>query len=92
MGINELTEKYTYRIEWSEEDNVHISRCLEFPSLSAHGDTAEKAFEEIKFLVAESIKLLKEDNKDMPEPFSFKEEKKDTVIKTFEELEKMENE
>jgi len=24
--------KYTFRIEWSEEDNSHIARCLEFPS------------------------------------------------------------
>ncbi len=45
--MNDLIEKYTYRIEWSEEDNTHISRCLEFPSLAAHGDTAEKALKEI---------------------------------------------
>ncbi len=45
--MNNLIEKYTYRIEWSEEDNTHISRCLEFPSSAAHSDTAEKALKEI---------------------------------------------
>jgi len=36
-------EKYTYRIEWSEDDHCHIARCLEFPSLAAHGDIIEEA-------------------------------------------------
>ena len=35
-------EKYTYRIEWSEDDHCHVARCLEFPSLSSHGDTIEE--------------------------------------------------
>jgi len=29
MKICELTEKYTYRVEWSEEDKTHIARCLD---------------------------------------------------------------
>ena len=43
-------EKYTYRVEWSEEDNTHIARCLEFPSLQAHGKTAIQALKEIEKL------------------------------------------
>ena len=41
-------DKYTYRIEWSEEDRAHVARCLEFPSLAAHGKTSEDALREIK--------------------------------------------
>lgn len=37
--MKNIIRKYTYRIEWSEEDGCHVARCLEFPSLSAHGDT-----------------------------------------------------
>jgi len=48
--------KYTYRIEWSEEDQAHLARCLEFPSLITHGKTPEKALKEIEVVVAESIK------------------------------------
>ena len=68
-------DKYTYRIEWSEEDNCHIARCLEFPSLSAHGDTIEKALKEIKFVVNESIEWLKEDGDPVPEPLGMKKYK-----------------
>lgn len=65
-------EKYTYRIAWSAEDGCHVARCLEFPSLAAHGDTPEKALKEIKFVVAETIKWLAEEGENIPEPFGLK--------------------
>ncbi len=49
---NEI-KKYTYRIEWSGEDNCHVAGCLEFPSLAAHGNTLEDALREIEYVVAE---------------------------------------
>ena len=72
MKPNELTEKYTYRVEWSEEDNTHIARCLEFPFLMAHGDTIENAFKEIKDVVQDTIEWIKEENERFPEPFGMK--------------------
>ncbi len=65
-------EKYTYRIGWSEEDQAFIAKCLEFSSLAAHGDTAEAALQEIKLVVAESVKWLQEDGESIPEPFGLK--------------------
>jgi predicted RNase H-like HicB family nuclease len=65
-------EKYTYRIAWSEEDGCHVGRCLEFPSLSAHGRTAEGALKEIEHVVRESIKWLEEDGAPVPEPLGMK--------------------
>lgn len=65
-------DKYTYRIEWSEEDKSHIARCLEFPSLAAHGDTVEAALREIEFVVKETIGWLKEEGEPVPEPFGLK--------------------
>lgn len=64
--------KYTYRIEWSEEDQSHIARCLEFPSLSAHGDTVEAALREIEFVVKETIDWLRDEGEPIPEPFGMK--------------------
>jgi len=55
--------KNTYRIEWSEEDQAHLARCLEFPSLITHGKTPEKALKEIELVVAESIKWIEESGK-----------------------------
>jgi predicted RNase H-like HicB family nuclease len=64
--------KYTYRIAWSEEDGCHVARCLEFPSLSAHGDTVEAALHEIEFVVEETIQWLEEENQPIPEPLGMK--------------------
>jgi predicted HicB family RNase H-like nuclease len=61
-------DKYTYRIERSADDQLHIARCLEFPSLAAHGETSEKALKEIGFVVAESIRWIEEDGGVVPEP------------------------
>lgn len=59
--MKKLLDKYTYRIEWSEEDKVYVARCLEFPSLGAHGNTAEASLKEIKFVVKESLKWIEEE-------------------------------
>ena len=65
-------DKYTYRIEWSEVDQCHVARCLEFPSLAAHGDTTEEALREIGYVVAESIKWMQEEGEAAPEPLGLK--------------------
>jgi predicted RNase H-like HicB family nuclease len=74
-------EKYTYRIEWSEEDQVHIARCLEFPSLATHGKTVAAALKEIEVVVAESIKWLEEDGEPVPEPLGLKKFKGNLTLR-----------
>ena len=64
----DITEKYTYRIEWSEEDGVHIARCLEFPSITAHGTTSQNALSEIKTAVSASVEWMQEKNEPLPIP------------------------
>jgi len=81
MEIKKLIEKYTYRVEWSEEDNLHIARCLEFPSLAAHGSTVEAALREIEKVVEESIKWMKEENEEIPEPFGLKKYKGNLTLR-----------
>jgi predicted RNase H-like HicB family nuclease len=68
-------KKYTYRIEWSEEDHCHVARCLEFPSLAANGDTIEEALKEIEYVVAESVKWMREEGETVPEPLGLKKYK-----------------
>ena len=62
-------DRYTYREEWSEEDNVYIARCLEFPSLNAHGDSPEGALKELRAVVADVLEDMTEANEPIPEPF-----------------------
>jgi len=57
METKKSIEKYTYRVEWPEEDKLHTARCLEFLSLTAHGITVEGALKEIKKAVEESINI-----------------------------------
>jgi predicted RNase H-like HicB family nuclease len=64
--------KYTYRIEWSEDDGCHVARCLEFPSLAAHGQTVEDALREIEFVVKETVDWLQEEGAPIPEPLGMK--------------------
>ncbi|MDR1964136.1 MAG: type II toxin-antitoxin system HicB family antitoxin [Planctomycetaceae bacterium] len=88
MEKNNLADKYTYRVEWSEEDHVHIARCLEFPSLITHGNTIQKALTEIEKVVTECIKWMEEEKESIPEPFSTKKIKGNLTIKVPSEIHK----
>jgi predicted HicB family RNase H-like nuclease len=79
MGYD--AKKYTYRIEWSDEDDAHIARCLEFPLLTAHGRTTEEALKEIQFVVGESIKWLQEEGSSIPEPFGTRKYKGNITLR-----------
>jgi predicted HicB family RNase H-like nuclease len=88
MEKNSLIDKYTYRVEWSEEDKVHVARCLEFPSLMAHGNTSGKALIEIEKVVTESIKWLEEEKEPIPEPFGLKSFKGNLTLRVPSEIHK----
>ena len=88
MKTNALIDKYTYRVEWSEEDGLHIARCLEFPSLIAHGDTTRKALLEIEKVVAESVKWMEEEKETPPEPFGLKKFKGNLTLRVPPEIHK----
>ena len=61
-------DRYTYREEWSEEDGVYIARCLEFPSLLAHGESPEAALAELRGVVAVVVQDIAADGEVLPEP------------------------
>lgn len=65
----EHPDRYTYREEWSEEDDAWIARCLEFPSLAAHGPSPEAALAEIRSVVASVVEDLMASGEEVPEPF-----------------------
>lgn len=67
--INEYVNIYSYSVEYDQDDNIHIARCAELPTLSAHGKNQEAAFKEIKKVVKATLKWMIEDREDIPEPF-----------------------
>ena len=64
--------KYTYNVFWSEEDGAHIAHCLEFQSISGHGNTPEKAIKECKIAVEASIEWMLEEGEEIPAPLGEK--------------------
>lgn len=86
--MDRLVDKYTYRIEWSEEDNTHVARCLEFPSLSAHGPTVKEALSEIEFVVDETLKWMREEKEEIPEPLGLKKFKGNLTLRVPPEVHK----
>ena len=50
-----MTDRYTYRVNWSAEDNEYVGRCAEFPSLSWLAPVPEEAFAGIRRLVTDSL-------------------------------------
>lgn len=74
-------DHYTYRVEWSEEDKVHFARCLEFPSLTAYGDSITRALKEIQVVVGAWIKWLQDEHKEIPEPFNSRKYKGNLTLR-----------
>jgi predicted HicB family RNase H-like nuclease len=64
------SDRYTYRITWSEEDKEYVGLCVEFPSLSWLAESQEHALKGIKKVVEEAIKDMKNIGESPPLPLS----------------------
>ena len=64
------SDKYTYRVMWSDEDEEFLGLCAEFPSLSWLAPTSEKALKGIRTVVKKCIAEMKNENEDLPLPIS----------------------
>jgi predicted HicB family RNase H-like nuclease len=64
------SDKYTYRVLWSEEDEEFIGLCAEFPSLSWLASSAEKALKGIRSVVKTSVSDMKNSDEELPMPLS----------------------
>ena len=66
------TDKYTYRVTWSEDDAEYVGLCAEFPSLSWLAQTPEAALKGIRKLVGEVIVDMLSNEESLPEPIAIK--------------------
>jgi predicted HicB family RNase H-like nuclease len=66
------TDRYTYRVTWSEEDQEYVGLCAEFSSLSWLDNTQEKALKGIRKLVHDCIIDMKTNKEEVPEPLATK--------------------
>lgn len=74
-------EKYTYRVNWSEEDQEHVGLVAEFPSLSDLAKSQGEALNGINELVVFAIEDLVAHKEDVPAPFSLREFKGSIAVR-----------
>jgi len=66
------TDKYTYRVTWSEEDEEFVGLCAEFQSLSWLAETPEEALKGIRKVVRNCIKDMESGGEDVPPALAMK--------------------
>lgn len=59
---------YSYRVAWSKDDESYIATSPEFPGLSAFGDTATEALEELGSVIEAALEVYAEEGWTPPEP------------------------
>jgi predicted HicB family RNase H-like nuclease len=64
------TDRYTYRVVWSQGDGRCVGLCAEFRSLSWLAATPEKALRGIRKVVADVVSDMKTNEEAVPEPLS----------------------
>lgn len=77
---------YTYRINWSAEENLYIGSCLEFPERYSRAPTAPAAVEAIELLVGERVAEMIEDGVPLPPSVADRRFRGTFVVRTSPEL------
>ena len=65
-----MSDHYTYRVTWSEEDGEYVGLCLEFPLLSWLAPRPEDAFAGIRCAVADAVQDMQSAGEAVPEPLA----------------------
>lgn len=63
-------QHYSYRVQWSQEDDMHVGLVSEFPSLSWFASSPDQALTGIERLVAEVVEDMAASGEAIPQPFS----------------------
>ena len=59
--MDEVIDRCTYRVFWSDEDEEYVGLCAEFGTLSHLDDTPERALTGIRELVSHAVQMNLED-------------------------------
>lgn len=64
------TDKYTYRVTWSDEDNEFVGLCAEFSMLSWLAASPEESLKGIRSVVNECVEDMIKNEEDVPRPIA----------------------
>lgn len=70
MARFDLTDKYTFRVLWSDEDEEFVALCAEFPSLSWLAASREAALTGIVKVVRQAVRDMVSDGETPPSPLT----------------------
>ena len=65
-----MSDRYTYRVTWSAEDQEHVGLCAEFPSLSWLAASPEQALAGVRKLVRDVLADMAATGEQAPAPFA----------------------
>lgn len=65
-----ISDRYTYRITWSEDDREFVGLCIEFPSLSWLAKSPEAALKGIRRVVEQAVRDMEDKGESPPAPIS----------------------
>lgn len=68
--MSQKTDRYTYRITWSENDGEFVGLCIEFPSLSWLAKSPESALKGIRRVVKKAVQDMENNGESPPTPIS----------------------
>jgi predicted HicB family RNase H-like nuclease len=64
------TDKYTYRVIWSDEDGEFVGLCAEFSKLSWLAASPQAALKGIRSVVSDGAKDMLDNGEDVPKPIA----------------------
>ena len=68
--MSQNSDRYTYRITWSEDDGEFVGLCVEFPSLSWLAKSPEAALKGIRRAVEKAVQDMENNGESPPTPIS----------------------
>ncbi len=71
--MNSETDKYTYRVTWSEEDGEFVGLCAEYPALSWLATDLEVALKGIRSIVNDCVEDLQKNGESIPKPIAIRQ-------------------
>jgi predicted HicB family RNase H-like nuclease len=64
------SDRYTYRISWSEDDQEYVGLCIELPSLSWLAKSPDDALQGIRKIVEDAVIDMQNNGEIPPAPIS----------------------
>lgn len=61
-------KKYSFRIQWSEEDGAYLATSAEFPGLSAFGENYQEALQEAEIALGLMVETYQASGLPLPAP------------------------